>query len=111
MFQTTTIHSEWDGAVELSCFINDGKYEDAWIEFSEIPDEEYPEYHLSWDNSSYLFDTFYPFLLRWKDRQTLKEDREEFKDVWDYLESDEDIVPELIEMFDLALKQGWYEYK
>ena len=103
MFQTTTIHND-NGLVKLSHFHDDPDMDDVWLEFAELRT-------LEWDNPHYLFNDFYQFLHRWKDKTCKYEDRLEFKEVWNYFEEDEDIVPELIEMFDLALKQGWYERK
>ena len=112
MFQTTTIH-DTNGTIELACFIEDGKFDGTmtWLEFAEIPNDLYPDQHLTWDNPHYLFNEFYQFLHRWNNKTTIYADELDFKDVWNYFEEDEDIVPELIKMFDVALKQGWYERK
>jgi hypothetical protein len=112
MFQTTTIH-DVNGTIKLSCFMENGEIDKdfVWLEFEELKDDEYPQFSLEWDNPEYLFNEFYQFLHRWKDRICKYEDQLEFKEVWNYFEEDEDIVPELIEMFDVALKQGWYEHK
>lgn len=108
MFQTTTLHST-SGEIELSCFTEGDRL--TWLEFYKFHEEDYPDQHLAWDNDTYLFDTFYPFLHRWKDRICTYEDQLEFKEVWEYFEENEELVDELIEMFDEALKQGWYEPK
>ena len=108
MFQTKTIHSD-DGAVRLSCFTDD--YKDIWIEFSEIKDKKYPDQDLEWDNPAFLFENFYPFLLKWKEKTTSPTDRIIHEEVLEYLESDESVVTELIEMFEEAIKQKWYEFK
>ena len=64
-----------------------------------------------WDNPDYLFNEFYELLHRWNKRECLPTDKVEFPDIWNYLEEKEDMVEELIEMLELALKQGWYERK
>ena len=107
MFQTKTIHSD-DGAVRLSCFDDNT---DASLEFTEIKDKAYPDCNLYWDNPVFLFENFYPFLLKWKERTISPTDRIIHEEVLEYLESDESVVTELIEMFEEAIKQGWYEFK
>jgi hypothetical protein len=105
MVQTTTLHTT-SGEIELSSFTTDGRL--TWLEFHELYDEEYPDKNLAWDNEDYLFNIFYPFLHRWKNRICKPEDEIEFKEVWHYLENNEDLVEELIEMFNEALNQKWY---
>ena len=110
MFQTTTLHTT-AGEIELSCFIDKGEHELTWIEFHSLKDEDYPDQDLVWDNEDFLFDDFYQFLHRWKNRVCSSEDHSNFKDIWNYFEGNEDLIDELIEMFDEALKQKWYNGK
>ena len=66
MFQTTTIHVT-TGEIELSCFLEKGKHDMTWIEFHTLKDENSNQ-DLVWDNEDFLFNDFYQFLHRWKNR-------------------------------------------
>jgi len=71
-------------------------------EFLDIPNDIY------WDNEHYLFQTFYPFLIRYKAKMLFQEDKDEFKEITHLLE-DGNTIDQLIEMFETAIKQKWYD--
>ena len=115
MFQTTTLHTG-SGEIEMTTFLTEEGVPDKelpmiWIEFHDIMSDLDPEESICWDNEDYLFEKFYPFLLRWKSRWCFPTDYKDFADVWQYFEDNEELIDELIEMFDVALKQGWYVSK
>lgn len=85
-----------------------------WLEFKEIKDEEFPDQQLIWDNSSYLFETFYPFLLRKLNHKLKKEDYIEFADILSYLnegnvKESTSKTTDLIELLETAKQLNWYE--
>lgn len=103
MFVVIKIMSDNDEIV-ISAFPNkenDG-YEFMWLTFNEIPDPDWDNIKLTWDNPKYLFNTFVPFLERWKERMCTENDKIEFQDVWKYFEENSDLVDELLEMFEEA---------
>lgn len=108
VYETRTLKVHGD-AFELACLCKKGEVEKdwVWLEFNEIKDKKYPEQNMVWDNSSYIFEEFYSFLKRWKERQISDEDKIEFADVLDYL--NEDKVEDLIELLETAKKLNWNE--
>lgn len=56
--------------------------------------------NISWDNDKYIFNDFYPYLLRWKARRILESDDKEFSVIKDFMS--EDFVDSTLEMIELA---------
>ena len=109
MFQTITIHNEED-TIKLSCLFMNDKCSDVSLEWCELKDKDFPEFNVFWDNSEFLFNEFYQFLIKYKnDELTYEELLTSYPEI--ITEIDDDVVGELIEMFNEAIKQGWYEPK
>jgi len=102
MMQYHVIATDEDD-IQLSIMLNEkGYYMPSLLfkeEFLDIPKDIY------WDNEDFLFQEFYPFLIRFRDRMLI-EDKEDFQEIIHLLE-DGDTVDQLIEMFETAIKQKW----
>lgn len=77
-----------------------------WLEFTEIKDKTYPDQNMVWDNSDYLFVTFYKFLNAYLNRSLTPQDKEEFEDIYDYL--DDNKCNDLLELLNTAKNLNWY---
>jgi len=92
--------------IQLSIMLNKkGYYMPSLLfkqEFLDIPKDIY------WDNENFLFKTFYLFLTRYKNKTLFNKDRETFQEIIHLLE-DGDTIDQLIEIFETAIKQKWYE--
>lgn len=77
----------------------------VWLEFKELKSKDYPDIELVWDNGKYLIDDFLPFLLRYKEKMLIEGDKEEFDDIYEYL--DDSKVEDLIELIETAKSLNW----
>jgi hypothetical protein len=95
------------GNIKLVRIIYDYDFDSgSWIEFNNLKDPSYPSQDLCWDNDDFIFGKFYKFLKRWDNKRLKKKDEEKFQEIWSILT--DDLVSELLEMLDLAIKKEWY---
>ncbi len=93
----------------LNCLLEkDNKSVDkqfVWIEFTELKAKGYPDQTLSWDNPSYIFGIFLTFLENYINKSLTPQNKEEFEDIYDYL--DDDKVEDLLELLNTAKTLNW----